>query len=236
MCLDLCPVTGFSARSMAPLLSPWIHHFLLSYSHHLLMSLSLRCPSLASPLHKRVKKGLPLSPPAPICPLMPGVVPPVLVHTKPVVSDDCELSVFDVLNIFWTHWFLNQDYLIANILSAQKSDEGCFSWVDFQPLFHTHLVQCAQALLPPLCPVVMGKRVMFVFILEVLDGDGPKSGSFWEVPKKRHHRPTLPKKPKEKPVASPLASEALVESLLTLTLPAVPEPCGHEMMTGVEPS
>src|SRR6267142_2739223 len=82
----------------------------------------------------------------------------------------------------------------------------------------------------------MGKKVMFVFILEVLDGDGPKSGSFWEVPKKRHHRPTLPKKPKEKPVASPLASEALVESLLTLTLPAVPEPCGHEMMTGVEPS
>ena len=77
---------------------------------------------------------------------------------------------------------------------------------------------------------------MFVFILEVLDRDGPKSGSFWEVPKKCRHRPTLPKKPEEKPKVSPSASEALVESLLTSTSPAVPEPSGHEMMTGVEPS
>jgi len=77
---------------------------------------------------------------------------------------------------------------------------------------------------------------MFVFILEVLDGDGPKPGSFWEVPKKRRHRPTLPKKPDEKPVASPSASEALVKSLLTLASPAVPEPSRHEMITGVEPS
>ena len=77
---------------------------------------------------------------------------------------------------------------------------------------------------------------MFVFILEVLDGDGPKPGSFWEVPKKRRHRPTLPKKPDEKPVASPSASEALVDSLLASTSPAVPEPSGHEMMTGVKPS
>ena len=74
---------------------------------------------------------------------MPTVVPPVLVHTKPVVSDDRKLSLFDILNIFQTHWFLNWDHLIANTLSAQKDDEGHYSWVDFQPPFHTHLVQRA---------------------------------------------------------------------------------------------
>jgi len=31
-------------------------------------------------------------------------------------------------------------------------------------------VQHAQALLPPLCPMAKGKKVMFVFILEILDG------------------------------------------------------------------
>src|SRR6267142_1824968 len=168
------------------------------------MSSSLRRPSLASPLSKRVKQAPP-SPPAPPHPSTPASVPPVPVHTQPVVSDDRELSVFDIL-------------------------------IDFRPPFHTHLVQRARALLPPLCPVAKGKKVMFVFILEVLDGDGPKSGSFWEVPKKRRRRPTLPKKPDEKPEASPSASEALVESLLASTSPAVPEPSGHEMMTGVMPS
>ena len=160
-------------------------------------------------------------------------------HTKPVVSDDRELSLFDILNIFWTCWFLNWDHLIANILSAQKSDEGRYSWVDFQPPFHTHLVQHARVLLPPLCPVAKGKKVMFAFILEVLDGDGPKSGSFWEVPKKHRRHPILLKKPE----VSPLTSQALVktevplrESLAPSALPAVPETCGHEMMTGVKPS
>src|SRR6267142_2905504 len=170
------------------------HRFLLSYPHHLLMSLSTQHPSLAS-LPSKWAKQAPPSPPAPSCPLMPTIVPPILVHTKPVVSDDHELSVFDILNIFWTHWFLNRDHLIANVLSAQKSEEGRYSWVDFQPPFHTHLVQRARALLPPLCPMAKGKKVMFVFILEVLDGDGPKPGSFWAVPKKRRRRPTLPKTP-----------------------------------------
>src|SRR6267142_3700597 len=190
------------------------------------MSSSLRRPSLASPLSKRVKQAPP-SPPAPPHPSTPASVPPVPVHTQPVVSDDRELSVFDILNVFRTRWFLNRDHLIANVLSAQKSDEGRYSWVDFQPPFHTHLVQRARALLPPLCPAAKGKKVMFVFILEVLDGDGPKSGSFWEVPKKRRHRPTLPKKPE----VSPGPSEALVEALITPTLHAQPDPDENDLMT-----
>jgi len=149
--------------------------------------------------------------------------------------------VFDVLNIFRSQWFLNWDHLIANVLSAQKSDEGCYVWVDFQPLFHTHLVQCAQALLPPLCPVAKGKKTMFVFILKVLNGDGPKPGSFWEVPKKCHHYSTLPKNPEVTPTAfealvkTPIAP-TLVEAPLLSTLLQQSDLDRNDPMTGVMPS
>jgi hypothetical protein len=104
-----------------------------------------------------------------------------------------------IMAIFCKHWFLNRDHLIANVLSAQKSDAGCFTWVDFLPPFHKHLVQCAQVLLPPLCPMAKGEKVLFAFIIEILDGDGPKPGSFWIVPKKRHHHSLKkPKDPEEK--------------------------------------
>jgi hypothetical protein len=49
-------------------------------------------------------------------------------------------SIFDILNIFRCRWFLNRDHLISNILSAQKDEHGKISWVDFQPMFHTHLI------------------------------------------------------------------------------------------------
>jgi hypothetical protein len=54
-------------------------------------------------------------------------------------------------------------------------------------MFHTHLVHCALTLLPPLCPMALGKQCMFVFVLEVLDGDGPGPyglGSFFSIMKK----------------------------------------------------
>ena len=79
-----------------------------------------------------------------------------------------ESSVFDVLNVFRSRWFLNRDHLIANVLSAQKAEDGQYTWVDFLPPFHTHLVQRARTLLPPLCPVAKGKKVIFLFILEIL--------------------------------------------------------------------
>ena len=97
-------------------------------------------------------------------------------------------SVFNMLNVFRCQWFLHRDHLTANILSTQVDKNGHFMWVNFLPAFHTHLVQWALALLPPLCPVVKGKCCMFVFILKVLDGDG--RGTFFNLPKKqasRHH-------------------------------------------------
>jgi len=74
--------------------------------------------------------------------------------------------------------------------------------------------------------VAKGKKVMFVFILEVLDGSGPKPGSFWTAPKKCHYRLLLPKLP-EVPPREPPAPPAL---------PAVQELSGCDVMTGVEPS
>ena len=102
--------------------------------------------------------------------------------------------MFDVLNVFRQCWFLNRDHLITNILSTQKDESGHLMWVNFQPTFHTHLVWWALTLVPPLFPIVKGKHCMFMFVLDVLDGDRPgpsEPGLFFALPKKRNR--SLPK-------------------------------------------
>jgi len=163
----------------------------------------------------------PPSPPAPgpVCP------PP-----KGVEKEDGP-SVFEVLNIFRQRWFLNRDHLIANVLSTQKDESGHIMWVDFLPRFHTHLVWRALALLPPLCPVAKGKHCMFVFVLEVLDSNGPGPsgpGSFFTLPKKRTQSllkgkaasavpaPSVPPSP---PLFSPPLSTPAVAALSLEVLP-----------------
>jgi hypothetical protein len=152
-----------------------------------------------------------------------------------------EPSVFDILNVFRSRWFLNRDHLIANVLSAQKAEDGRYTWVDFLPPFHTHLVQRARTLLPPLCPVAKGKKVLFVYILEILDGDRAQSGSFWEVPKKRRRRrPIKPKKPEVTPGVAPVApKKPEVSPTTTMVAQAIlkkPDRVEEDAMTGVEPS
>ena len=85
-------------------------------------------------------------------------------------KDNPSPGVFDILNVFRRQWFLSRSHLLANGLSAQKSEDGLISWVEFSPPFHSHLVKCALALVPR--PVPRVKRVMFVFILELLNRDG----------------------------------------------------------------
>ena len=137
------------------------------------MSKRLFSPTSPPPAAKRVQK-------ARLSPSAPSPSPP---SSKPSgasvvgVDPDAIPSVFDILNIFRSRWFLNKDHLIANVLSAQRDADGRLCWVDFLPPFHTHLVQRALALVPPLCPAAMGKKVLFVFVMEVMDGDGPKPGS-----------------------------------------------------------
>ena len=85
-------------------------------------------------------------------------------------SGNVDLSVFDVLNIFRRRWFLSRANLLANTISAQKAEDGNISWVEFTPQYHSHLVKCAVALVPH--PVLMVKKVMFVYVLELLNGKG----------------------------------------------------------------
>ena len=85
-------------------------------------------------------------------------------------SENTKLLVFDILNIFRRCWFLSRACLLANTISAQKDEDGNISWVEFTPPYYSHLVKCAVALVPH--PVLTVKKVMFVYILELLNGKG----------------------------------------------------------------
>ena len=42
--------------------------------------------------------------------------------------------VFDILNIFRAHWFLNHDHLLSLVTFAQKADAGNdVSWLEVSP-------------------------------------------------------------------------------------------------------
>ncbi|KAI0282724.1 hypothetical protein BC826DRAFT_1044387, partial [Russula brevipes] len=92
---------------------------------------------------------------------------------------DAELSVFDIHNIFRRRWFLSRAHLLTNVISAQKDEDGNLSWVEFTPQYHSHLVKCAVALVPH--PVLKVKKVMFVYILELLNEGGHEA--FFELQK-----------------------------------------------------
>jgi hypothetical protein len=87
--------------------------------------------------------------------------------------ENLDLSIFNILNIFHCHWFLSVDSLRAQALSAQKAEDGKINWVEFSSQFHAHLVKCAIALVPWLIQKV--KKVLFEFILELLNGESPQA-------------------------------------------------------------
>src|SRR5487761_887177 len=125
-------------------------------------------------------------------------------------------SVFEVLNIFRRQWFLNRDHLISKVLSAQKDSLGNITWVDFNPIFHTSLVRRALTLLPPLFPVAKGKRVMFVFLLEVLTGhEGAglsESRPHFFTPEKKCRVRKRPSKAAETPALPPTQGPPLAQT------------------------
>jgi hypothetical protein len=104
-------------------------------------------------------------------PLPPLFPPGKKLAKKKALPGTSDLSVFDILNIFRRRWFLSADHLRAQALSAQKAEDGKIFWVEFSPQFHAHLVKCAVALVPR--PISKVKKVMFGFILELLNGEGP---------------------------------------------------------------
>ena len=85
------------------------------------------------------------------------------------------------LKTFCACWFLNKDWLVSFIVSAQHlKPDAPITWVEFVPKGHTHLVRCALKLVPPTCalPLAKIKECIFSFILEVLNGPGSSPGFF----------------------------------------------------------
>jgi hypothetical protein len=143
------------------------------------------------PLTTTISSEIPFGPPSPgdvlMLPALPSTPPPAPAAGKSKggrssqhnLPGDVDLSVFDVLNTFHRRWFLSRTHLVANAISAQKAEDGKISWVEFSPPFHSHLVKCAVALVPR--PVPKVKRVMFVYILELLNREGNEA--FFELQK-----------------------------------------------------
>jgi len=107
-------------------------------------------------------------------PLGLGLLP---FRTPAFMSLPSDPSVFDILNLFHHHWFLLRDWLVSNVASAQQTDSLSINWVEFPLAAHTHLVRYAIKLAPSV-PTAKVKWVIFVYLLEVLNGDGPASSFF----------------------------------------------------------
>jgi hypothetical protein len=108
-------------------------------------------------------------------------IPPQIgrISSKKTSPRKVEHSVFDILNIFHHYWFLSRPNLLSNVILAQKTEDGNFSWVEFSPQYHSYLVKCAIALEPH--PVQKVKKVVFVYILELLNQEG--NLAFFELQK-----------------------------------------------------
>ena len=98
------------------------------------------------------------------------------IMTQPEQQQCTDISVFETLNIFRRRWFLSRTSLSSHAISTQKDEKGIITWVEFDPPFHTHLVKSAIALISQ--PVSRLKRVLFVYVLELLNEDSPSANFF----------------------------------------------------------
>jgi len=139
-------------------------------------------------------------------------------------------SVFDILNLFRCHWFLSRDWLVSLVASAQWTNGSSIDWVEFLPVLHSHLMQCAIKLAPSV-PAAKVKRVMFVFILKVLNGNGPVP-SFFAPRRVRVPRKQRTHKPREGG-AQPVGAMAVnTPSPIALSQPNPPGPLSPGLVPG----
>ena len=148
----------------------------------------------------------------------------VPVSEVPPFASANDLSVFDLTAILRSRWFLDMSHLASHIVSTQRGPNGDFDWVEFAPPFHTHLIKCATALLPPqLCSMKRLKGVLFAYVLEVLNLPVSTLASF--------KRKTLSKKvcPRLDPVFKPPPPAGRCAAISTQAVrgrasPAAPSP------------
>ena len=152
----------------------------------------------------------PVRTPAPDVPLLP-----------PFASAD-DLLVFNLTAILHAWWFLGRSHLASNVVSAQRSPSGDINWVKFTPPFHSHLIKCATALLPPqLCSMKQLKGVLFAYVLEVLNSPVSTLAQFKRKTLSKKVCPRLDPAFKPPPPAGRHAATPVVCSRLS---PAAPSP------------
>jgi len=106
------------------------------------------------------------------------ISPPTMPSTASAPIVDHPL-VFDVLNLFRACWFLNCKHLMSLVLAAVKGgNNNNIMWIDLLLSAHTHLLCQAKALAPPSYPLSLLKRVMFTFLLEVINSCGSALDKF----------------------------------------------------------
>ena len=121
-------------------------------------------------------------------------------------------SVFDIVNLFHLHWFLNRDWLLSFVASTQRSESGRIEWVEFLPDGHVHLVCSAFKLVPPSpsVPAAKIKRCMFAFIIEFLNWERLYADFFGPSPlRKVYKRTRKPRDTGPKPPAGGQAVDAM---------------------------
>jgi len=125
-------------------------------------------------------------------------------------------SVFNVLNIFRACWFLNREHLLSLVLSAVKGGANNeVTWVDLLPQAHSHLLHQAKNLAPLSYPSALLKRVMFAYLLEIVNNSWPLSvDKFVKASAPRWH-PVLPPAPSSSPPIPNPASAKVSTMALT---------------------
>ena len=118
-------------------------------------------------------------------------------------------SVFDIVNLFCLRWFLNRDWLLSFVASAQRSESGRIEWVEFLPDGHVHLVRSAFKLVPPtpLVPAAKIKRCMFAFIIEFLNRERLYADFFAPSPPRKVRKRT--RKPRDTGPQPPAGGQAV---------------------------
>jgi hypothetical protein len=87
-------------------------------------------------------------------------------------------SVFDMLNLLRRRLYVSRDDIIANCRTASKDDEGRFDWSVLDPGYHSSTVKTCIRLAATTYEgfnIKMLKRVMFCFLLEILNEGAPAS-------------------------------------------------------------
>ena len=134
--------------------------------------------------------------------LSPAQAPPKC--SPPSAEDLC-------LKTFRSCWFLDKDWLISFVASAQRARPVApITWVEFMPKGHTHLVRSALKLVPVSkhLPLAKLKEVMFTFLLETLNAPGSSPGFFNARKAAKPRKRTRKRKAGEKQSADGMAVDA----------------------------